>query len=300
MQHHFYSLASQSQAQQSEQSQQQPQRLHYTAWGNPAAQPVVCVHGLTRNARDFDFLANALSSDYYVLCVDVLGRGESSWAEGSSEYAVLNYAQQLLELLNGLNLAKPHWIGTSMGGLIGLTLQLLAPQRLGKVVLNDVGPVIETAAVQRIAQYIGAAPHFESRAKALVYAKQVFASFGAVNDAQWAGLTDHYYLDQADGSVTVHYDPAVAIVTKQQVAGLNPEALTAGQAALWASLSSFQLPVLVLRGEHTDLLTPSTVNQMLASNPLVSAATIPNCGHAPHLMDSHQAQLIHQFLNTTP
>jgi pimeloyl-ACP methyl ester carboxylesterase len=287
MQHHFFPLES-------------GQQLHYTAWGKPTAQPLVCVHGLTRNARDFDFLAHQLSADYYVLCVDVLGRGQSSWASDGEQYTVINYAQQMHALLNGLKLVKPHWVGTSMGGLIGLMLQLIAPQRLGKLVLNDVGPVIETAALQRIAQYIGAAPQFASRALAMVYAKQVFGSFGASTDAQWAGLTDHYYLDQADGSVRVHYDPAIAIATKAQVAGTNPEALTAAQAALWGSLKSLQAPVLVLRGETSDLLTPSTVQAMQAINPLVQAATIPNCGHAPHLMDSAQSTLIHSFLSSTP
>lgn len=284
MQHHYYTLAS-------------GQKLHYTAWGNPKAPAVVCVHGLTRNARDFDYLAKALRADFYVLCIDVLGRGESSWANDAAEYTVLNYAQQLSAMLNDLELVKPHWVGTSMGGLIAMTVQLLAPGRLGKVVLNDVGPVIEMVALQRIAQYIGAAPMFDSRKQALAYAKAAFVSFGASNDAQWAGLTDYYYLDQADGSVKIHYDPVMATVTKAQVAGMNTEALTAGEAALWASLKSFETPVLVLRGVDSDLLSPATVQKMLACNPQLSTVTIPNCGHAPHLMDDSQAHIIHTFLN---
>jgi pimeloyl-ACP methyl ester carboxylesterase len=284
MQHHYYTLAS-------------GQKLHYTAWGNPTSPAAVCVHGLTRNARDFDYLANALSNDFYVLCIDVLGRGESSWANDGAEYTVLNYAQQLLAMLNDLALVKPHWVGTSMGGLIGMTLQLLAPGRLGKVVLNDVGPVIDGVALQRIAHYIGAAPVFASRAQALAYAKVAFVSFGASDDAQWAGLTDYYYLDQADGSVKIHYDPVIATVTKSQVAGMNPEALTAGEDALWASLKSFKTPVLVLRGMDSDLLSPATVQKMLACNAKVSTVTIPHCGHAPHLMDDSQTHLIHNFLN---
>ncbi len=286
MQHHFYTL-------------ENAQTLHYTRWGDPSAPAVVCVHGLTRNARDFDALAQYLSRDYFVLCVDVLGRGQSSWAASQSEYTVLNYTQQLLSLINHLKLSKPHWIGTSMGGLMGLTLQLLAPQRLGKLVLNDVGPVIETVALQRIAQNIGAAPRFDSRAQALAYAKQTFGSFGASTQAQWAGLTDFYYHDQADGSVKVHYDPALAQATKTQVADLTAEAKAAGEAALWASLKSLEAPVLVLRGQTSDLLSPATVQQMLACNPQVTSATIADCGHAPHLMDDTQAQLIHSFLVNT-
>jgi pimeloyl-ACP methyl ester carboxylesterase len=283
MQHHFHTLSSGT-------------RLHFTAWGNPAAQAVVCVHGLTRNARDFDALAQVLANDYYAVCVDVLGRGESSWAKDVAEYSVANYAQQLLELINDLKLVKPHWVGTSMGGLIGLTLQLLSPNRLGSVVLNDVGPVIETVALQRIAHYIGGVPRFASRAEAMAYSKIILASFGATTDAQWVALTDYYYVNQADGSVQLHYDPLIATATKAQVAGLNAEALTAGQAALWASLKSFNQPVLVLRGADSDLLSPATVEQMLACNPQVSAVTIPDCGHAPHLLDEAQTHLIHSFL----
>jgi pimeloyl-ACP methyl ester carboxylesterase len=287
MQHHFYTLPNQ-------------QKLHYTAWGSPSAQPVVCVHGLTRNARDFDYLARYLSreDDFYIICIDVLGRGQSSWASDPTQYSLLNYAQQTVQLLDALKLDKPHWIGTSMGGLIALTLQAIVPHRFNKLVLNDVGPVLETVALQRIAQYIGSAPRFESRALALAYAKIAFESFGASNQAQWAGLTDFYYLDEVDGSVRVHYDPVMATVTKAQVAGINPQALTAGQSALWASLQSLQQPVLVLRGEHSDLLTPETVAQMHTIQPLLSSATIPNCGHAPHLMDDAQVQRIDTFLKT--
>ena len=284
MQHHHHTLPN-------------GQTLHYTAWGNPAAQPVVCVHGLTRNARDFDYLAQALSTDFYVLCVDVLGRGGSSWAASGAEYTTPNYAHQLLTLLDELKLTKPHWVGTSMGGLIGLTLQLLAPSRLGKIVLNDVGPVIEMVSLQRIVHYIGAVPRFDSRALALEYCQQVLVSFGATTDAQWAGLTDYYYVSQADGSVKLHFDLTIATEVKAQVANMSPEAIKAGEAALWASLKSFATPVMVLRGEDSDLLSEQTLAQMLACNPFVSASTIPNCGHAPHLMDDHQAQLIHSFLS---
>jgi pimeloyl-ACP methyl ester carboxylesterase len=286
MQHHYFSLPN-------------GQSLHYTAWGNPNAQPVVCVHGLTRNARDFDFLAQYLSKhdDFYVICIDVLGRGQSSWASDPSQYALLNYAQHSLIMLDALKLNKPHWIGTSMGGLIALTLQAIAPHRLNKLVLNDVGPVIETIALQRIAQYIGSAPHFASRALAVAYAKTAFESFGATTPAQWAGLTDHYYLDDGEGGVKIHYDPVMASVTKAQVASINPQAESASQAALWASLSSLKQPVLVLRGEHSDLLTPATLADMHAAQPLLSSVTIAQCGHAPHLMDAAQAQCIHTFLS---
>jgi pimeloyl-ACP methyl ester carboxylesterase len=277
-------------------------RLHYTAWGKPTAPAVVCVHGLTRNARDFDYLAAALSAEYYVLCVDVLGRGQSDWAHATnaataaSQYAVPNYAAQMIEWMDALALKQPHWVGTSMGGIIGLMVQLLSLNRLGKLVLNDIGPVIESAALQRIAAYIGAAPRFDSRAQAMAYAKHNFASFGCTTDAQWGGLTDFYYVDQPDGSVRTHYDPAIAVVTKAQTAAMTAPAVQASEAALWASLKSFAQPVMVMRGETSDLLSTDTLAAMLAINPRCQAVTVPGCGHAPHLMDDAQVGMVAQFL----
>ncbi len=288
MQHHFYKLIN-------------GKRMHYTAWGNPRNQPVICVHGLTRNARDFDFLAQFLQDDtggnFYVLCPDVLGRGESDWADAASDYAVPSYAAQLIEWMDALKLSQPHWVGTSMGGLIGMMVQLLSPNRLGKVVLNDIGPVIEQAALQRISTYIGAAPQFASRELAMTYAKQNFGGFGCQTDVQWAGLTDFYYIDQPDGSVRTHYDPNVAVATKAQTAAMTAPVIETSQVALWASLKSFTKPVMVLRGEHSDLLSMQTVAAMLTCNPQCIAATIADCGHAPHLMDEPQAQCIADFLN---
>lgn len=289
MNHHFHVLPN-------------GKRLHYTAWGDPAQQAVICVHGLTRNARDFDLLAQALSHDFYVVCVDVLGRGESDWADQQADYNVLNYAQHILHMIAalGLNHAKhgcaPHWVGTSMGGLIALTVQLLAPQTFKKLVLNDVGPVIETVALQRIAHYIGIAPHFASRDLAKAYAQTTFASFGAKSPEEWAALTDYYYVDNSDGSVRMHYDPQIAAATKAAVAGLNNDALTANQDYLWASMRSLTQPCLVLRGADSDLLSPQTVQAMMACNPNVQAFTIPACGHAPHLLDHFQTQTVKAFL----
>lgn len=288
MQHHFFTLES-------------GLRLHYTTFGDPSQQAVFCVHGLTRNARDFDALAQLLSSDFYVVCLDVVGRGESDWAKGAQDYNVLNYAQQCTSLLGFLGLTPetkraPHWVGTSMGGLIALTLQHIQAGAFQKLVLNDVGPVIETQALQRIAQYIGAVPHFASRALAQDYAQVIFASFGAKTPAQWAALTDHYYLDNLDGSVRMHYDPQIAAATKAAVSSMNTQALMASESILWASLKSLHAPCLALRGAQSDLLSAATLLAMQAANPRVQALTVPDCGHAPHLLDAFQTQAVKDFL----
>jgi pimeloyl-ACP methyl ester carboxylesterase len=292
MQHHFYTL-----------NQGHGKKMHYTAWGNPAAKPVVCVHGLTRNARDFDYLARYLSSpkggSFYVLCPDVLGRGQSDWADASQSYSVPIYAAQLIEWMSALNFVQPHWLGTSMGGLIGMMVQLMAPNSLEKVVLNDIGPVVEQDALQRISNYVGAAPRFDNRASAMAYAYKNFASFGCQTPEQWAGLTDFYYVDQPDGSVRTHYDPALAAATQTQTAAMTPAGLLTSQATLWSSIKSFTRPLLVLRGESSDLLSVATLNQMLAINSLCSAVTIAQCGHAPHLMDDLQAGIVADFFHAS-
>jgi pimeloyl-ACP methyl ester carboxylesterase len=199
--------------------------------------------------------------------------------------------------LNQVNQERaPHWVGTSMGGLIALTVQLLAPNAFKKLVLNDVGPVIEAVALQRIAHYIGTAPFFANRDLALAYAKITFASFGATSPQEWAALTDYYYLDNPDGSVRMHYDPAIAVATKAAVASLSADTLTASQNSLWASIRSLMQPCLVLRGADSDLLSPQTVQAMMDCNPRVSTLTIPGCGHAPHLLDHFQTQTVKAFL----
>ncbi len=291
MQHHRYTLNS-------------GQHLRYTAWGNPQNPVVVCVHGLTRNARDFDFLAHYLATPqpgcvgFYVLCIDVLGRGQSSWADDIKQYAIANYAQQILELLMGLNIVKPHWVGTSMGGLIALALQLISPNYLDKVVFNDIGPTVDRQGLDRIAKYVGSALEFESRDDAELYAKLMFVGFGAQTATEWAGLCDHYFVD-IEGfapKVRLHYDPLIATATKQYVADLTDELAIKTEALLWQSLKSFQSPIHVLRGELSDLLTAATVAKMQLAHPKLSSTTSANCAHAPHLMNAAQASVIQLFL----
>jgi pimeloyl-ACP methyl ester carboxylesterase len=285
------------------------QRLRYTAWGNPQAQPVVCVHGLTRNARDFDFLARHLATPsltagahagFYVLCIDVLGRGKSSWASDIKQYAITNYAQQILELLTGLAIVKPHWVGTSMGGLIALALQLISPDFLGKVVFNDIGPSIQRQGLERIAKYMGGVLEFDSRLDAQAYAKLMFVGFGAKTTEEWAGLCDHYFVDIAGHSpkVRLHYDPLIVTATQQYVTALTDELVSHTEALLWQSLKSFQSPIHVLRGEMSDLLTANTVEMMQLAHPQLTATTIAACAHAPHLMNAAQVTVIQKFLQS--
>ncbi len=281
------------------------QSLHYTAWGKQSAPAVVCVHGLTRNARDFDFLAHYLSCEetnndksFYVICIDIIGRGESSWANHINEYSITNYARHILELLDGLKITSPHWIGTSMGGLIAIVLQLIIPNRLGKLILNDIGPAIERQGLNRIAQYMGAVTQFDTRIDADKYARQMFTGFGAKNAIEWAGLCDYYFIkiNEKTPAVRIHYDPVIITATQYYIAGLTDEILIATESELWRSLSSFQSPIHVLRGEYSDLLSVNTLIEMQNRCPLLSVSTIPDCGHAPHLMNSIQADIIAKFL----
>lgn len=280
------------------------QSLHYTTWGNPENPAVVCVHGLTRNARDFDYLAHYLSDKnntlpFYVVCIDILGRGKSDWASQVTDYSITNYTNQIIQWLDALQLHCPHWIGTSMGGLIAMALQLIQPNRLGKIVLNDIGPVIEYKGLQQIAQYIGSTMYFNTREEAHAYARRMFVGFGPKTSNEWTGLCEHYFVNnnQDTQAVRVHYDPLIATATKQYVDNLTNDKIIKTQSDLWDAFNSFQLPICVLRGEYSDLLSAETLLNMQKNNPRVSSYTIADCGHAPHLMNTEQAKIIFDFLS---
>lgn len=260
--------------------------LRWHEWGPPAGRPVVCVHGLTRQGRDFDVLARALSQQgRRVICPDIPGRGISGWMPGGSLYAVPNYVGVLSPLLAALG--EYDWVGTSMGGLIGMGLVSLPFDRVGRMVLNDIGPFIPRAALERIRDYLGAPPpRFTVVSELEAYLRRVHAPFGALTDAQWAEMADHSARMTAHGEVMLHYDPR--IVEPMQTALTDVD--------LWPLWDwTVNRPVLVLRGESSDLLTAETAAKM-DEHPNTQVETIVGCGHAPALMDGHQVGLIVRFL----
>lgn len=286
-------------------------RMAYTEWGDPDNDRILlCVHGLTRTGRDFDTLARRLAGEFRVVCPDVVGRGRSDWLINPAFYTVPQYVSDMVTLLARLEPASLSWVGTSMGGLIGLALAGAAayarlarngqpnadawPERdlrLERMVLNDVGPRLEPAALGRIGQYVGQPGQFDTFEQAVDAVRQVSATFGPHTDEQWATLARHVYI-QRGGKWVKHYDLSLAMPLATQSA----EAYSAGEQILWRSYESLECPVLILRGAQSDLLTGATATEMLARNPRARLIEVPGVGHAPTLLDDTQIDPLAEFL----
>ncbi|HVB48451.1 MAG TPA: alpha/beta hydrolase [Burkholderiales bacterium] len=269
-----------------------PRGLHRTAyleWGearNPKA--LVCVHGLTRCARDFDALARELSAHYRVVCPDVAGRGDSDWLPDPLLYATPQYVADMVTLIARLDVDSVHWVGTSMGGLIGMALAAQAGTPVTRLVLNDVGPVIAKSSLERIGAYLGTVPSFQSVEAAEQYVRMVSASFGPHSDAQWRFLTEVVLRPNDDGGYRLHYDPRIA----EPYRALMPDK----DLELWPLYDALRCPTLVLRGARSDLLARATCEQMVARGPRARVVEIPDVGHAPTLVHEDQITIVRDFL----
>ncbi|MBL8485172.1 MAG: alpha/beta hydrolase [Rhodocyclaceae bacterium] len=264
--------------------------MAYTEWGDPHnGKVLVCAHGLTRVGRDFDFLAARMAGEYRVVCPDVLGRGHSDWLQDPSGYQIPAYAADMVTLIARLDAQELHWLGTSMGGLIGMAIASLPDTPIRRLVLNDVGPVITVQSLERIAQYVGAAPAFPSLEVAEQYIRLVSAPFGDLTDDQWRHLTVHSVRTLPEGGYRMHYDPALAEPFRAAYGG--------GQdITLWPIYEAIACPTLVVRGALSDLLTPATHAEMGARGPRATTVEIPRVGHAPMFMIDEQVRPVHDFL----
>lgn len=284
----------------------QPRRLAYWDW-RPAtgALPehiVVCVHGLSRQGRDFDALAQQLAPSCRVIAVDVAGRGHSDWLADPLAYQVPTYAADLVSLMVHLRAGQPgaffDWVGTSMGGLIGMAVAsqpALAPRRL---VLNDVGPVLQWEALSRIGTYLGLNPSFASEQAAADYLASISTGFGPHTPEQWMALSLPM-LRERDGRWWLHYDPAIAEPFKAMMAGdvqASQRAVRDGEGALWGLYDSITAPTLLLRGAQSDLLTAETAARMGERGPRARCVSFPGVGHAPTLVAADQRQAVSDFL----
>lgn len=267
-------------------------RMAYTEWGDPRNPRVlVCVHGLSRQGRDFDVLARALCQDYRVVCPDVVGRGRSDWLADPMGYAIPAYVADMVTLLARLDVETVDWVGTSMGGLIGLGVAALSGSPIRQLVLNDVGPRIEHAALVRIGQYLGLPVRWPSVAAAAEALWAVSRSFGPHTPEQWLALTEPQLKADGDGFVP-HYDPAIAVPFRL----VTPEVAAAGEAALWAAFERVNARVLLLRGAESDLLSAETAQAMLARHPGAQLIEVPGVGHAPTLVADDQVRWVREFL----
>ncbi len=265
-------------------------RMAVHDWGEIANPRVlVCVHGLSRNGRDFDVIADALSDRYRVLCPDVIGRGESDWYATAAEYAIPNYVVAMQAMLSALAIREYDWIGTSMGGLIGMVLGATPNTGMRRFVINDVGPEIERAALDRIAMHMGARPPTFPDYLALFNAAQpAIAPFGPLTDEQKHHIIATSCRKREDGVWEFKADPKIG---EAFVAGLKAPAVD-----LWPLWSNINLETLILRGQSSDLLSESTVNKMLSNSQFHRAITIEDAGHAPMLMDAPTISQIRSFL----
>jgi pimeloyl-ACP methyl ester carboxylesterase len=264
-------------------------RIAYLEWGDARNPDVlVCVHGLTRCARDFDRLARALCGRYRVVCPDVAGRGDSDWLADPMLYAIAQYVADMVTLIARLDVERVHWVGTSMGGLIGMALAARKNSPVAKLVLNDAGPVIARAALERIGQYLGAAPAFASIEAAEKVIRATAAPFGPHTDAEWRFLTEAVLRKNADGSYRFAYDPRIAEPYRQQMPDKDIE--------LWPVWDAVRCPTLVVRGAQSDLLSKATAEEMTRRGPKTTLVELPGIGHAPTMMHDDQIAIVREFL----
>ena len=284
-------------------------RMAWWSWGDAAAEHVVvCVHGLTRQGRDFDRLAQALvqraAAPIRIVCPDVAGRGHSDWLPRSELYQIPQYASDMLALLAQLQQHAPirtlDWVGTSMGGLIGMVLagqaRLPLPAALRRLVLNDVGPAITWASIERMQQFVGRYGQFASLEAAAAELRRVSTGFGPVPDDIWLALCAPMVRALPDGALTLHYDPAIA----EPIRALTPEAALAAEAVVWALYDQIQAQVLLVRGQESDLLTEDTAQAMTLRGPKARLLQWPGVGHAPTLTDPAHIDALADFLLGNP
>jgi len=261
--------------------------LAFVDWGvRKRGRVVVCAHGITRQGRDFDALARSLSADFQTIQIDVAGRGRSGWLPDKTAYTFETYLRHVHGLMDYRGISAMDWVGTSMGGIMGLLLAAEEDTPIKRLVLNDVGPFISDAALAGIGEYIGANPRFANLQAACDYLRKVHAGFGELTDADWSDMTTHSVTREADGAYVLHYDPAIGDPFKQAV----------GDVDLWAVYERIKCPVLVLRGAASEVLDAETAREMTRRGPRADLVEFSGCGHAPALMDEGQIKVVHDWL----
>ena len=278
-------------------------RMAYWQWGQAdAGHVIVCAHGLSRQGRDFDVLAQALverfGGNVRVICPDVVGRGRSDWLKDPAMYQIPTYAGDMLALVAQVKPTTLDWVGTSMGGLIGMVIcgqpGLPLPVPVRKLVLNDVGPALQWQALKRIGQYLGNAPRFASLEQAAQAMWVISTGFGPHTPEQWLALSKHMVKPMTDeqGGVALHYDPAIAVPFRS----ITQEAAVQGEAALWQIHDKIKAQTLLLRGANSDLLSRDTAQAMTERGLKARLVEFEGVGHAPTLIAPDQVQVVTDFL----
>jgi cobalt-zinc-cadmium efflux system protein len=268
-------------------------RMAYHTWGDPSNPRVlICVHGLTRRGSDFRALAEVMCKDYYVVCPDVVGRGDSDFLENPMLYGIPQYVADMTTLVARLNVTSVDWFGTSMGGLIGMVYAGMPDSPIRRILINDVGPRIEPESLKRLGSYVGQPFAYPNRADALTVLNRICASFGSHTPEEWERLNGPM-LQKEQGVWSLHYDPQIVI----PFAAVNPVMAKAGEMALWSHFDAIAVPILIVRGGDSDLLSNATVEEMLRRNPHARSITIPDVGHAPAFLKAEQIDLATEFFS---
>ncbi len=268
--------------------------LAYTDWGDPhSSRVLICLHGLTRNCRDFDeFAAAMVQEQYRVLCIDVAGRGQSDWLRAAEDYGYATYVADTLAMLDFLQIHTIDWVGTSMGGLIGMFIASMPTSPIRRLVMNDIGPLLPQAGLQRIARYVSQPrPRFATLAEAETYFRLVHAQFGALTEAQWQRITFHS-VREVEGEAgnrgyELRYDPNITLPFLAD---------NLGDVSLWPIWEKVRCPVLVLHGEQSDLLSEEIIQEMKATHSQTDSVIFSGVGHAPALMDERQIRVVKEWL----
>ncbi len=268
-------------------------RLAYTEWGDSGNPDIlVCVHGLTRNSRDFDYIAESLQSDYRVIAIDMPGRGRSDWLNDKTRYNYATYIADIQSLMQSLEIKQADWLGTSMGGLIGMVLSASAPGFIQRMVMNDVGPYLSGKALQRIQKYVSIQPRFSTLKEVENHLRTVLAPFGINDDTHWHHIVEHSAMIQDDGTLRLAYD---ADIVKAFAAPKDDG--TVDDVDLWPIWEQVKVPLLLVRGETSDILTRETADKMVQSKGSnIDFVEFPGIGHAPALMETTQIRAIKDWL----
>jgi len=262
-------------------------RVAYHEWGKPDnPRVVICVHGLARTGRDFDVLGEAMAATHRVLAVDLPGRGASDWLADPNDYTFPTYLAALTALIARSGVDEVAWVGTSLGGLLGIVMAAQPDTPVNRLIVNDVGPVIEAVALARIGTYIGQDPTFATLDEIATYVRTISAPFGALSDLQWDHLIQTSVVQRPDGRWGMHYDPGIAVPFR--AAPAPPD--------MWPVWDAIACPTLVLRGADSDLLSASTGAAMAARGPKPKVVTFAGVGHAPMLLSQEQVGPVCQFL----
>lgn len=262
--------------------------VHVTEWGDATKPALVMWHGLARTGRDFDEAAEALSDTYFVICPDTLGRGMSSWASDAAvDYSYESFGRTALAILDHYRITRTRWIGTSMGGLIGVTLAAgVLKGRISHLVVNDIGPDIPAEGAARIIAYVGTPPVVDTVAELEEWLRSNYAPFGRNTDEFWRRMADTSHRRTDDGRVTVHYDPQIVTQFTHHKQDLD----------VWDSYDAIENPTLLLRGASSDVLSPGVAEAMTLRGPRPRLVVLPGCGHAPTLASAEEIALLRDFL----